>query len=113
MALSYAFYHLAANQNHQVKLYQEVAPLFGKGIPGEFTNADLSKVQYLDAVINETMRLDNPVCNNAPRLTPPEGIIVDGIWIPGESAVRVPGYAMQSSMDFNPHVFRSHGLRDC
>ncbi|KAK0710627.1 cytochrome P450 [Lasiosphaeris hirsuta] len=96
-ALSYAFYFLAKHQDSQARLFEEVATTFGKTIPGEFTNDDLSKIPYLDAVINETMRLENPICNNAGRLTPPEGIVVDRVWIPGGSAVRVPGYAMQRS----------------
>lgn len=97
VVLSYAFYHLAKHSAHQSKLRQEVSAVFGQTIPGEFTNADLSKIEYLDAVINETMRIDNPVANNAARLTPPGGITVEGVWIPGGVAVRVPGYVMMRS----------------
>ena len=43
------------------------------------------------------MRLDNPVANNAARLTPPEGIQVDGTYIPGGISVRVPGYVLHRS----------------
>ncbi|KAK3356649.1 cytochrome P450 [Lasiosphaeria hispida] len=97
VVLSYAFYYLAKNQSYQDRLYEEVTSAFGNTVPGEFTNNDLSKIQYLEAVINETLRLENPVCNNGARLTPLEGIVVNGVWIPGGSAVRVPGYAMQRS----------------
>lgn len=97
VVLSYAFYRLSAHPHHQTRLYEEVAKVFGKTVPGEFTNDDLAGIEHLDAVINETMRLDNPGCNNAPRLTPPEGIVVDGVWIPGESLVRVPGHAIKRS----------------
>ncbi|KAK0641738.1 cytochrome P450 [Cercophora newfieldiana] len=97
VVLSYAFYHLAKHQEYQEKLFSEVKTVFGKTIPGEFTSSDLSKLELLEAIINETMRLDNPVANNAGRTTPPEGIMVDGTWIPGGVAVRVPGYAMHRS----------------
>jgi len=96
-ALSYAFYHLATHPDAQTALYNEIGPLFGKTVPGQFFHNDVSQVEYLDAIINETLRLDNPVCNNAARLTPPEGIVVDGVFIPGGVGVRVPGYAMQRS----------------
>ena len=95
--LSYAFYHLSAHQSYQTQLYNALTPIFGRTIPGEFSNRDLSGVALLDAILNETMRLDNPVCNNAARMTPPEGIVVDGIWIPGGVSVRVPGYALHRS----------------
>lgn len=71
--------------------------MFGQMTPGEFTGGDLGKLELLEAIINETMRLDNPVANNAGRTTPPEGIVVDGVWIPGGVAVRVPGYAIHRS----------------
>lgn len=97
VVLSYAFYHLAKHQEYQERLFEEVTTVFGKTIPGEFTSGDLGKLELLEAIINETMRLDNPVANNAGRTTPPEGITIDGVWIPGGVAVRVPGYAMHRS----------------
>lgn len=108
MVLSYAFFYLAKHQDVQMRLYETVAEVYGKSLPGGFTNEDLSKVGYLEAVINETMRLENPVANNGPRLTPPEGIVVDGIWIPGGVAVRVPGYAMHRSRSSSPSLSLHH-----
>ncbi|KAK4187949.1 Tryprostatin B 6-hydroxylase [Podospora australis] len=97
VVLSYAFYHLAKNHAQQSKLRNEISAAFGSTIPKEFISTDLAKIEHLDAVINETLRLDNPVASNAARLTPPEGITVEGVWIPGGVAVRVPGYAMMRS----------------
>ncbi|KXX76972.1 Tryprostatin B 6-hydroxylase [Madurella mycetomatis] len=97
VALSYAFFYLAKNLDAQEKLYDAVAEVRGKSLPGELTNADLSGIEYLDAIINETLRLENPVANNAARMTPSEGIVVDGVYIPGGVCLRVPGYAMQRS----------------
>ncbi|GAB1318032.1 Cytochrome P450 E-class, group IV [Madurella fahalii] len=97
VALSYAFFYLSKNPYVQEKLHAMVAEVHGKSLPGELANADLSEIAYLDAVINETMRLENPVANNGPRVTPPQGIVVDGVYIPGGVCVRVPGYPMQRS----------------
>ncbi|KAK0671599.1 putative cytochrome P450 E-class, group I [Cercophora samala] len=100
VVLSYLFYHLARHHEYQDLLNSHIKKAYGETIPGEFTDRDLSRIPLLDAIINETMRLDNPVANNGPRLTPPEGIIVDGIHIPGGVAVRVPGYALHRSEEF-------------
>jgi len=97
VGVGFSIYHMAANPHYQAKLYEEIAPCFGKTVPGEFANSDLAKIDFLEGWINETLRLDNPVSNNGARLTPPEGIVVDDVWIPGGTAVRVPGYGMQRS----------------
>ncbi|KAK4168375.1 Tryprostatin B 6-hydroxylase [Cladorrhinum sp. PSN259] len=97
LVLSHFFYHLSANPSYQTTLLELIKPLYGRTIPGEFTSADLSTVPLLDGIINESLRLDNPVANNAARLTPPEGIVVNGTYIPGGVSVRVPGYIMMRS----------------
>lgn len=98
VVLSYVLYHLAEFPGYQTRLFDEVAAVLGKTQPGEFVNSDLVNIELLDAVINETLRLYNPVCNNAARTTPPEGIVLsDGTWIPGDCSVRVPGYSQQRS----------------
>ncbi|KAL7787138.1 cytochrome P450 [Trichoderma ceciliae] len=98
-ALSFAFYHMARDPTIQKKLLLELQPLNGRTLAGEFTNLDLSgaEAEYLNAVINETMRLDNPTCTNGPRMTPPEGIEVDGVFIPGDISVFVPIHSMHRS----------------
>ncbi|KAK4228689.1 Tryprostatin B 6-hydroxylase [Podospora fimiseda] len=98
MVLSLFFYHLSANPSYQTTLLSLITPLYGRTIPGEFTSADLATIPLLDAIINETVRLHNPVANNGPRMTPPEGMVLsDGTYIPGNAAVRVPGYVLHRS----------------
>ncbi|KAM0261045.1 hypothetical protein ACHAQJ_002484 [Trichoderma viride] len=101
-ALAFAFYYLARDPTIQKKLRSELEPLYGRTIPGEFTNLDLGEAEagYLNAVINETMRMDNPTCANGPRLVPPEGIEVDGVFIPGDTLVYVPIHSMHRSAKF-------------
>lgn len=98
-ALSFAFYYIARDPAIQKKLYAELEPLYGRTISGEFTNHDLSDAEapYLNAIINETMRMHNPTCSNGPRLTPPEGLEVEGVFIPGNVEVYVPIHAMHRS----------------
>lgn len=99
VALAFAFYHIARDPTVQNKLRSELQSLFGRTVPGEFNNHDLGEAEapYLNALINETMRLDNPTCANGPRMTPPEGLEVDGIFIPGETLLFVPIHSMHTS----------------
>ncbi|KAL7908177.1 cytochrome P450 [Trichoderma velutinum] len=101
-ALSFAFYHLARDPTIRQKLLAELEPLYGRTLTGEFTNFDLSEAEapYLNAIINETMRLDNPTCSNGARITPPEGLEIDGVFIPGEVLVYTPTHATQRSAKY-------------
>lgn len=96
-ALSYCFYELGKDPSKQLQLRNAVAPAFGKRIPGNFANRDLESLPYLEAFINEILRMYNPTCNSGPRTVPPEGIEVDGVFIPGNSHVVVPAWSMQRS----------------
>ncbi|KAL6898691.1 cytochrome P450 [Trichoderma evansii] len=101
-ALSFAFYYMARDPTVQNKILSELQSLFGRTVPDEFTDLDLSeaKAPYLNAVINETMRMDNPTCANGPRKTPPEGLEIDGVAIPGETLIFVPINSMHRSAKY-------------
>lgn len=49
---------------------------------------------YLRACLDESMRLTPPNTMNVPRLTPEEGMQIMGEWIPGNTTVHSPPYAM-------------------
>lgn len=75
----------------------EITPAFNKTISGNFTHHDLEAIPWIMAFINEVMRLYNPTCNNGPRKTPPEGIEVDGVFIPGGTNLIVPIHSLHRS----------------
>ncbi|WYZ38083.1 hypothetical protein EsH8_II_001589 [Colletotrichum jinshuiense] len=54
----------------------------------------LSKLQYLQACIDETLRLHPTVPSGLQRMTPPEGMEIDGTFIPGNTIVQVPSHTM-------------------
>ncbi|KAL7931819.1 cytochrome P450 [Trichoderma chlorosporum] len=100
--LSFVFYHVARDATVRQKLRAELEPLYGRTKTREFANSDLGEADapYLNAILHETMRLDNPTCSNGCRITPPEGLEIDGVFIPGEVLVYVPIHAMQRSSKY-------------
>jgi len=58
-----------------------------------------TELPYLQACIEEGLRVHNPVQIGLPRVTPPEGMVINGKFVPGQ--VRV------FSMSENCHIHRS------
>ncbi|BEI85721.1 hypothetical protein CcaverHIS002_0600080 [Cutaneotrichosporon cavernicola] len=55
----------------------------------------LSKLPYLNAALNETMRMQPAVPGGLRRLVPPGGIDIEGHYIPEGTVLSVPAYAIQ------------------
>ncbi|KAJ3960404.1 hypothetical protein N0V92_002941 [Colletotrichum tropicale] len=100
-ALGYSFYFLAKDPKLRQRLYAEIAPAHSKTVPGEFAVADLAKIEYLDAFINETLRMHPPAATNGPRVVPPEGVtLADGTYITGGVTVFTPLHVYQRSSKY-------------
>jgi cytochrome P450 family 628 len=92
-ALAFLFYQLALNPTLQKKLFQEISDL-------EINVQTVQDLPYLNAVINETLRLHPPVPSMPPRDTPAEGVKVGDISIPGDVTVYTPLYSLHRSDAF-------------
>lgn len=91
--LTFLFYHLAKDQSQVEKLRAELEPLMDEN--GRLNPKEVSKAKHLEGVIQESLRLHPAIPSGFPRLTPPEGIVVNGTFIPGGTIVVIPVYAMQ------------------
>ncbi|KXH33844.1 benzoate 4-monooxygenase cytochrome P450 [Colletotrichum simmondsii] len=96
--LSCLFMELAQHPKEYRKLQDEVDEYFrGHDKP---EHAALSKLRYLQACIDESLRLHPPVPSGVQRMTPPEGLQVDDVWLPGDTIVFVPSYTQYRDARF-------------
>ncbi|POR32529.1 Uncharacterized protein TPAR_07290 [Tolypocladium paradoxum] len=66
------------------------------------TYASVKNLPYLRACLDESLRLLPPVSFGLNRKTPPEGLMIDGHWIPGNTIVAVPAYTAHRNPRFFP-----------
>ncbi|RMZ81077.1 hypothetical protein DV738_g2396, partial [Chaetothyriales sp. CBS 135597] len=90
--LTCLFFELAQHPDVLKKLHEEVDQYFAEN--ERVTATTLSKLEYLNACINEGLRLHPPVPSGVQRLTPPEGLQLDGTYIPGNTIVQAPTYTL-------------------
>lgn len=87
-------FYLAKEPSVQGKLQT----LIDKEMPGGYESWSYEKVKsitYIDDIINEALRLKPPVINIPTRETPPQGIQVGKVYIPGNVNVMVPTILIQ------------------
>ena len=80
--LSGATYYLLTNKSALDKLCNEIRSAFPNGDDITFTS--VTRLPYLHAVLEESLRLYPPVPTTQPRRTLPEGNIIDGHIVPGK-----------------------------
>ncbi|KAF5672658.1 pisatin demethylase cytochrome P450 [Fusarium circinatum] len=92
VTLACLFFLLATNKGACIRLQEEIDNLFSS--PSEPNHSSFSKLTYLQACIDETLRLFPPVPSGLQRMTPAEGLRVGDIFIPGDTVVTVPSYTL-------------------
>lgn len=90
------FFELSQNPKALQALQKEVDDLYAS--TDNIDAMTLSKLRYMDAVINETLRLHPPVPSGLQRMTPPEGLQIDQTFIPGNTILQIPSFTMYRGM---------------
>ncbi|CRG86026.1 Cytochrome P450 67 [Talaromyces islandicus] len=104
--LAALLYLLTQEPEKQATLREEVDRLFSS--PQDVSNQILIKnAPYLDGCIKEALRLYPAVPSGVQRLTPPEGAVIAGRFIPGDTLVSTPTYAIHRDPRYfvQPDVF--------
>ncbi|KAI9735168.1 MAG: hypothetical protein M1834_001756 [Cirrosporium novae-zelandiae] len=95
-AFVHILYHLARSHSIQSKLFVEISNIVTSR--GQITWRAISRLPYLEAVINETLRLHPPAPSGMPRQVPThEVLVVNGITIPGGTNISTPTYSLHHS----------------
>lgn len=99
IALAHAMYCLVRSPNALGRLRQEL-DISVRSCNGTYSG--VKTLPYLRACLDESLRLFPPVALGLSRRTPAEGIVVDGINIPGDILVSVPTYSAHRNPAYFP-----------
>ncbi|PWN86534.1 cytochrome P450 [Acaromyces ingoldii] len=95
-AMAVTLYYLVKHPEYYQQVRDEVAAAFGEGHMADDFDKLAKECPFINACINEALRLWPPVASGLQRNTPPEGLTLpDGTYIPGNTVVSTMTYAMQ------------------
>ena len=94
-AMIFLAFSLATHQDIQEKLYLEIKSTIEK--EDKITFETVSKMKYLDMCVNETLRLYPLIPRNSRHCT--KDITIGGIFIPKDTLINVPVYALSHDED--------------
>lgn len=93
--LTCLFYNFVTHPEVYKTLQKEIDDFFSAEVASnEFDTSALGKLKYLQACIDESLRLFPPVMSGLQRQTPPQGIQIGERFIPGNTIVQTPTYTM-------------------
>ena len=94
VTLTYLIWAVLKHPNVRRRLEKELATL-----PLDFTDVDLEALQFLNAVIEETLRLYGSAPGSLPRTVPESGLHVQGYYIPPGFTVETQSYTIHRNSE--------------
>lgn len=109
ICLTFAFYYLLMNPDKYRRLQEEVDSVWDGTSELDGQQLVPARAPFLNAVINESLRLAEPDPNGNQRSTPKGGAVVNGKFIPGFTQLSIHKWTMQrdernftKALDFIP-----------
>ncbi|SPJ74748.1 related to cytochrome P450 CYP4/CYP19/CYP26 subfamilies [Fusarium torulosum] len=96
VTMTYLTWHLSRNTDIRDELIKEL-----RALPSDFDAHQLRDLPFLNAVINETLRIYSAAPGPFPRLVPPEGADIAGYHIAGGVEVSAQAYSLHR----DPSIF--------
>jgi len=108
ITLSFFTWQMALNPKEQEKVYQEVLSLVGPDLKREVGYDDLPKLVYLEAAINETLRMFNTDARGFRRPVHDTTLPGTGISLPKGTIINLPFAALNYDPEYfpEPTVFK-------
>jgi cytochrome P450 len=94
-SLTFIFYHLATDHRVQSILREEL-----KSVKSIYDHEQLVDLPYLNAIMNESLRLHPVLPTAGIRQTAAEGVMVAGTYIPPYTTIVTPRYTMARCKSF-------------
>jgi tryprostatin B 6-hydroxylase len=69
---------------------------------GDVLSEKIAHIDHLNGVIYEALRLHPPVPAIILRKTPPEGLMIDDVFVPGNTSAFCPQYVLGRSKNITP-----------
>lgn len=91
-AMIYLFYLLAKHPDHVLIIREELGACI-QGVES-WSDVDINSCKHLNACIKEALRLFPPGPSGVFRLTPPQGLQVGEIYIPGNTNIQLPTFSV-------------------
>lgn len=102
IALTHVIYFLLNNPAALSRLREEIDQHMVEDENGVAKYESVKGLPYLRACLDESLRLLPPISTGLHRLTPKEGMNIDGHWIAGNTVVAVPIYTAHRNPEFFP-----------
>jgi len=93
-AITCALFELAKQPELQKKLQEALAPHVSQSPDAEIFDHQISTIELLDGVVWEALRMWPPSPSHPTRVTPAEGAMIAGRFVPAGTQVIAPQYVI-------------------